>query len=90
MLRNSSPSEREKDYLEYKKERVIKEKKPVEKLMIQARLEQYLPLLDLNQGSDELYTIRGCDLETKLEEFFPYLKIGHRRRLGVIIFEGKQ
>ena len=87
---NSSPSERERDFLEYKKERVIKERKTVERLMIQSRLEQYLSLLDPSQGSDELYSIRGCDLESKLEELFPYLKAGHRRRLGVIILEGNK
>lgn len=85
---NSSPSEKERDFLDYKKQKVIKERKTIERLITQSRLEQYLSLLDHTQESDVLYTVRGCDLESKLEEFFPYLKAGHRRRLGVIILEG--
>lgn len=67
-----------------------KERKSILELMNRAQLNEYISMVDVDFPVEELYTVRACDLEAKLEEGFPSLKIGHRRRLGVIILEGKK
>jgi len=67
-----------------------KERKSIMDLMNRAQLNEYISMADQDFPVEELYTVRAIDLETKLEEGFPFLKIGHRRRLGVIILEGKE
>lgn len=82
-----SPSS--KSSLDFKKPEP-KEKKSLTQLVKQSKLEEYLPMMDSNYDTEELYKIRACDLDTRLQEIFPFLKNGHRGRLGVIVLEGKR
>lgn len=91
-VKSGSPNGRED--VEYKKPKakvkVERERKGLLELLKKANLEQYIPMVDEGYPMEELYGVRGCDLETKLEEVFGYMKIGHRRRLGVLILEERE
>lgn len=77
------------DFHDLRERELNRIKKSMEELLTLSKLDEYIPLIDKEMDTGELYTVRACDLESKLQEVLPKMKIGHLRRLAVILLERK-
>jgi hypothetical protein len=77
------------DFHDLREREMNRVKKSMEELLTLAKLEEYIQIIDRDMDTGELYSVRACDLESKMQEVLPKMKIGHLRRLSVIILERK-